>query len=185
MMVDPFDFVVPGTDSVNVNDRFFGYPNKADGNGQSFDAIPASTFADGRFLLFITASADFKEGYDPYYNSSPGGREYVYDFSALDLIPYEFISYREEELNVHCAAWEDGGGDEAGELLFGQYYAYGETAGFSDDNLHILNASAMSFNYLIGFQTVAKVTDLGAQAAYMTQAEPGRQLLNGAMMNGP
>ena len=28
----------------------------------------------------------------------------------------------------------------------------------------------MSFNYLTGFQTVAKVTDLGAQAAYMTES---------------
>jgi hypothetical protein len=172
MMVDPFDFVVPGTDNINVKDRFFGYPNKADGNGQSFDAIPASTFADGRFLLFITASADFKEGYDPDWDGYPfgSGWEYYYDFEDLDLIPYEFINYREEELNVHCAAWEDGGGGDAGEELFGNYMAYGDTEGFSDDNLHILNASAMSFNYLIGFQTVAKVTDLGAQAAYMTQA---------------
>ena len=171
MMVDPFDFVVPGTDNVNVKDRFFGYPNKADGNGQSFDAIPASTFADGRFLLFITASADFKAGYEPYYDWYPWDEWYYhYDFDNLDLIPYEFISYREEELNVHCAAWEPGGSDAADESLFGVYDVYGGTAGFSDNNLHILNASAMSFNYLIGFQTVAKVTDLGAQAAYMTEA---------------
>ena len=166
MMVDPFDFVVPGTDNINVKDRFFGYPNKADGNGQSFDAIPASTFSDGRFLLFITASADFKEGYNPHWNKTT----YDYSLQDLDIIPYEFINYREEELNVHCAAWEEGSQGDSGETLFGIYEAYGDTAGFSDDNLHILNASAMSFNYLIGFQTVAKVTDLGAQAAYMTQA---------------
>ncbi len=166
MMVDPFDFVVPGTDNVNVNDRFFGYPNKADGNGQSFDAIPASTFADGRFLLFVTASADVKYGYDPYINPS----YYDADYARMDIIPYEFINYREEELNVTCAAWVDGGGGDAGEELFGVYPVYGDTEGFDDDNLHILNASAVSFNYLIGFQTVAKVTDLGAQAAYMTQA---------------
>jgi hypothetical protein len=167
MMVDPFDFVVPGTDNVNVNDRFFGYPNKADGNGQSFDAIPASTFADGRFLLFITASGDIKYDYSPEF--SYYGDDYQ-DYYDMDLIPYEFINYREEELNVHCSAWEDGGGDEAGEELFGRYPVYGDEAGFSDDNLHILNASAVSFNFLIGFQTVAKVTDSGAQAAYMTQA---------------
>jgi hypothetical protein len=166
MMVDPFDFVVPGTDSVNVNDRFFGYPNKADGNGQSFDSIPASTFADGRFLLFVTASGDIKYNFDPGFD--PDG--FYADYNDMDLIPYEFINYREEELNVHCSAWVDGGGDEAGEELFGNYSVYGGTAGFSDDNLHILNASAVSFNFLIGFQTVAKVTDLGAQAAYMTQA---------------
>ena len=166
MMVDPFDFVVPGTDNVNVNDRFFGYPNKADGNGQSFDAIPASTFADGRFLLFVTASGDVKYDYKP--NLGPFG--FGTDYFDMDLIPYEFINYREEELNVHCAAWEAGGSDVADESLFGFYDVYGGTAGFSDDNLHILNASAVSFNYLIGFQTVAKVTDLGAQAAYMTQA---------------
>ena len=165
MMVDPFDFVVPGTDNVNVNDRFFGYPNKADGNGQSFDAIPASTFADGRFLLFVTASADVKYGYEPSFNVG-----YYADYDNLDIIPYEFTNYREEELNVHCAAWEDGGSETAGESLFGVYDVYGNTEGFSDNNLHILNASAVSFNYLIGFQTVAKVTDLGAQAAYMTQA---------------
>ena len=171
MMVDPFNFVVPGTDNVNVNDRFFGYPNKADGNGQSFDSIPASTFADGRFLLFVTASADVKTSYnarfrDEFFHAS---------YDNMDLIPYEFINYREEELNVHCDAWEDGSGGDAGEVLFGvpEYAVYGDTAGFSDDNLHILNASAVSFNYLIGFQTVAKVTDLGAQAAYMTQAGTG------------
>ena len=165
MMVDPFDFTVPGTSDVNVKDRFFGYPNKADGNGQSFDAIPASTFADGRFLLFVTASADVKTGYSPEwakYQLNP-------DYGYLDLIPYEFINYREEELNVHCAAWEDGSG-AAGEALYGTYPVYGDTSGFSDDNLHILNASAVSFNYLVGMQTVAKVTDLGSQAAYMIQA---------------
>ncbi len=168
MMIDPFDFVVPGTDSVNVKDRFFGYPNKADGNGQSFDAIPASTFADGRFLLFVTASCDIKYDYDPRLGFEYGD-DYL-DYDNMDLIPYEFINYREEELNVTCAAWVDGGGGDAGEELFGNYPVYGDTAGFDDDNLHILNASAVSFNYLIGFQTVAKVTDLGAQAAYMTQA---------------
>ncbi len=166
MMVDPFDFVVPGTDNVNVKDRFFGYPNKADGNGQSFDAIPASTFADGRFLLFVTASADIKFDLNQWWESD----YFRADYHDMDLIPYEFINYREEKLNVHCAAWTDGSSDDADEELFGQYEVYGGTAGFSDDNLHILNASAVSFNYLIGFQTVAKVTDLGAQAAYMTQA---------------
>ena len=166
MMVDPFDFVVPGTSSVNVKDRFFGYPNKADGNGQSFDAIPASTFADGRFLLFVTASGDIKTDYAPWESNGV----FYPDYDDMDLIPYEFINYREEELNVHCAAWEDGGSATAGESLFGVYDVYGNTTGFSDDNLHILNASAVSFNYLIGFQTVAKVTDLGAQAAYMTEA---------------
>ena len=181
MMVNPFDFVVPGTAGVNVKDRFFGYPDKADGNGQSFNAIPASTFSDGRFLLFVTASADVKEGYDPdIYWGMNNGFDW-YDYGNMDLIPYEFINYREEELNMTCSAWENtgGGGDpipgggtysSAGESLFGVFNAYGNTPGFSDRNLHILNASATSFNFLIGFQTVAKVTDLGAQAAYMTQA---------------
>jgi len=166
MMIDPFDFVVPGTDNVNVKDRFF--------TGDSFDAIPASTFDDGRFLLFVTASADVKQGINPFGLNDP--TDFYPDYDDLDLIPYEFISYREEELNVHCAAWEEGGGsgtgdyDDAGEELFGVYNVYGNSPGFDDDNLHILNASAISFNYLIGFQTVAKVTALGDQAAYMTQA---------------
>jgi hypothetical protein len=166
MMIDPFDFVVPGTDNINVKDRFFGYPNKADGNGQSFDAIPASTFADGRFLLFVTASGDVKYSYNPFFTPN---RSYA-SYENMDLIPYEFINYREEELNVTCSAWVDGGGGDAGEELYGVWPVYGDVPGFSDDNLHILNASAISFNFLIGFQTVAKVTDLGAQAAYMTEA---------------
>ena len=157
---------MPGTDNVNVKDRFFGYPNKADGNGQSFDAIPASTFADGRFLLFVTASADVKTGYSPEWAKDELNPDYYY----LDLIPYEFINYREEEFSTHCAAWTEGGGGDAGEELYGNYPVYGDTTGFSDDNLHILNASAVSFNYLMGMQTVAKVTDLGSQAAYMTEA---------------
>ena len=166
MMIDPFNFTVPGTDSVNVKDRFFGYPNKADGTGQSFDAIPASTFADGRFLLFVTASADVKTGFSSEWNKD----QLDPDYDNLDLIPYEFINYREEKLNTHCGAWEDGSGDAADESLYGNYDVYGGTNGFSDDNLHILNASAVSFNYLTGFQTVAKVTELGAQASYMTTA---------------
>ena len=166
MMIDPFNFTVPGTDSVNVKDRFFGYPNKAEGTGQSFDAIPASTFADGRFLLFVTASADVKTGFSPEWNKD----RLDPDYDNLDLIPYEFINYREENLNTHCGAWEDGSGDAADESLYGSYDVYGGTNGFSDDNLHILNASAVSFNYLTGFQTVAKVTELGAQASYMTTA---------------
>ncbi len=166
MMIDPFNFTVPGTDSVNVKDRFFGYPNKAEGTGQSFDAIPASTFADGRFLLFVTASADVKSGFAPEWNKT----QLDPDYDSLDLIPYEFINYREEKLNTHCRAWEDGSGDAADESLYGSYDVYGGTNGFSDDNLHILNASAVSFNYLTGFQTVAKVTELGAQASYMTTA---------------
>ncbi len=166
MMIDPFDFTVPGTNDVNVKDRFFGYPNKANGSGQSFDAIPASTFADGRFLLFVTASADVKTGYLPEWSED----QLNPDYDNLDLIPYEFINYREEELSLHCAAWSEGGGGDAGEELYGNYPVYGDTNGFSDDNLHILNASAVSFNYLTGFQTVAKVTELGAQAAYMTEA---------------
>ena len=166
MMIDPFNFTVPGTDSVNVKDRFFGYPNKAEGTGQSFDAIPASTFADGRFLLFVTASADVKTGFSSEWNKD----QLDPDYDNLDLIPYEFINYREEKLNTHCGAWEDGSGDAADESLYGNYDVYGGTNGFSDDNLHILNASAVSFNYLTGFQTVAKVTELGAQASYMTTA---------------
>ncbi len=166
MMIDPFNFTVPGTDSVNVKDRFFGYPNKAEGTGQSFDAIPASTFADGRFLLFVTASADVKTGFSPEWNKD----QLDPDYDRLDLIPYEFINYREEKLKTHCGAWEDGSGDAADESLYGSYDVYGGTNGFSDDNLHILNASAVSFNYLTGFQTVAKVTELGAQASYMTTA---------------
>ena len=187
MMIDPFDFVVPGTDNVNVKDRFF--------TGDSFDAIPASTFADGRFLLFVTASADIKYEYEPYwYEAIFGSFSYYFpdmDYDNLDLIPYEFINYREEELNVHCAAWEDGGGgasdpdyDDAGEELFGTYNVYGNSPGFDDDNLHILNASAVSFNYLVGFQTVAKVTALGDQAAYMTQAYARPAVLNAIQDEG-
>lgn len=156
MMVDPFDFIVPGTDNVNVKDRFF--------TGETFEAIPASTFADGRFLLFVTASADVKPAYDPTI-----GAAFNPNYTNLDLIPYEFIAYREEKLLTTCDAWVADSG-AAGEALVGGYEVYGDVAGFDDDNLHILNASAVSFNYLIGFQTVAKVTDLGAQAAYLTQA---------------
>jgi len=174
MMIDPFNFVVPATGGVNVSHRFFGYLDDVnDTSGtQKYDSISGQRFADGRFLLFVTASADPKDGFYTTMSNSYFNPGYHY----LDLIPYEFISYREELLSSHCTAWTAGGGsgasgyDAAGEELYGVYNAYGNTGFISDDNLHVLNAAAVSFNYLIGFQTVAKVTDSGAQAAYMTQA---------------
>jgi len=178
MMVDPFDFVVPGTSNINVKERIFGYRRASQDpyNEQTFDAITAEQFNDGRFLLFVTASGDVKEGYAENFDVDLDAYD-RYNYGDIDLIPYEFINYREELLSVHCAAWEEATGeasdddyDDAEEELFGVYNVYGNTPQFSDDNLHILNASAISFNFLVGFQTTAKVADSGNQAAYMIQA---------------
>lgn len=65
-------------DCVDEVDSFF--------TGESFDAIPASTFADGRFLLFVTASADIKGEYGPYIELLEP--DFIHtDYHDLDLIP--------------------------------------------------------------------------------------------------
>jgi hypothetical protein len=127
MLIDPFDFDIPGT-SLNTADRFFG----------SFDdepigGIPASLYSDGRFLLFVTAAGDPVDG----------------DDFADNLFPYE--------LRADVGQNSDGDGD----CTAVDYGTVGAApGGIDDDNLHILNASAIAFNYLTGFYSIAIPTNL-------------------------
>lgn len=99
----------------------------------ALSAIPASQFGDGRFLLFVTASGD------PVDNQ---------DGIADTRYPFEL--------------WVDkfGSADTASDCPGDSTEWVGNNGGISDNNLHILNASAVSFDYLTGFHTVAVPTGL-------------------------
>jgi hypothetical protein len=119
MLIDPFDYDIPGT-SLNTKDRFFGTALDPD---DPLGGIVASLFADGRFLLFVTAAGDPVDAADDY---------------ADNLFPYELRADVGEECDAVDTATI---GDSPG--------------GIRDDNLHILNSSAISFNYLTGFYSIA------------------------------
>lgn len=134
ILVDPFNFTIPGT-SVNVSQAFFG-----SASGTGLTAITASKFADGRFLLFVTASGDPEEA----------------DDIADHLFPRELV---EAKWGTTKSNWfPDCTGDIKNDVA--GHGNVGNVKGISDSNLHILNASAVAFDYLTGFHTVAIPTGL-------------------------
>lgn len=136
LLVDPFNLQIPGT-QFNVRSRFFG----STASTAALSAIPASQFGDGRFLLFVTASGD------PYQNA---------DNIADLLYPYELWvnKFGSRTASSDCSGDNQvlNGGTANPEV--------GRAGGIRNDNLHILNASAVSFDYLTGFHTVAIPTGL-------------------------
>lgn len=93
----------------------------------ALSAIPAEQFGDGRFLLFVTASGD------------PTDTDNIAD----TLFPNEL--------------WVDKFGDiqTPSDCPGDSLATVGTEAGIDNDNLHILNSSAVAFDYLTGFHTVA------------------------------
>lgn len=151
MMVDALNLVIPGSGGINVKERFFQGRDQLE-PGQSIPSVSASEFGDGRFLLSVTAVGDPKgleagstaSVYDPYWD---GNRETLDpDYENIDLFPAELVTW--DELQQECPAYS--GGEVPEDVI-------GDTPGINDDNLHIFNATAISFNYLVGFQTVACV----------------------------
>jgi len=114
---------------LNTKDRFFG-----SADDEPIGGIVSSLFADGRFLLFVTAAGDPVDAADNF---------------ADNLFPYE----------LRADVGQDS--DQEGHCTGVDYGTVGSSpGGIDDDNLHILNASAISFNYLTGFYSIAIPTDL-------------------------
>ncbi|MFQ5739699.1 MAG: hypothetical protein ACE5JX_11870 [Acidobacteriota bacterium] len=90
-----------------------------------FEPIPASQFASGRFVIFATAAGT---SYEPTVS--------VQDDNAELRFPAEF------ETDFVDAA------SDCDNLLDATYF--GANSGLVADNLHVFNASAVAFNYLIG-----------------------------------
>ena len=128
LIMDPFNFIVPETES-NTRNRIFG-PAKG-----ILTPISSRQFASGRFLIFATASGTSTDS----------------DDNAEIRYPYEFRdTYLDSSRYAHCQS-----------LDRNQYF--GSVAGIVAQNLHVFNANAVAFNYLIGAQTFAElVSEQGA-----------------------
>src|SRR5690606_29917174 len=98
----------------------------------ALSAIPASQFGDGRFLLFVTASGD------------PTNDDDIADTH----FPYELWVDKFGSRTTPS----DCDGDSTAQV--------GVNPGINNNNLHILNASAVAFDYLTGFHSVAIPTGL-------------------------
>ncbi len=141
MLIDPFDFVIPGT-TVNVEERFFGSTT----GGVGINAIPASEFGDGRFLLFVVAAGDPIDATAAETHTA---------MTADDNIADWWFS---RELVV-----EKWGSDSSGwfpDCAQTDVDHVGAETGTGNDNLHVFNASAISFDYLVGIMTTAVPTGL-------------------------
>ncbi|UCF39058.1 MAG: hypothetical protein JSU96_09565 [Acidobacteriota bacterium] len=142
MLIDPFDYDIPGT-TLNTKARFFG---SASAPG-ILKGIPARTFDDGRFFLFVTASADVAQivgSPSSATNLTGGAHPEGGDIIADWRYPRELVP---ENSDGDAIGFDDC--DDADTLYMGW------RTGIIDNNLHILNATAVSFNYLTGFGTIA------------------------------
>ncbi|HUV12068.1 MAG TPA: hypothetical protein VMY18_00425, partial [Acidobacteriota bacterium] len=144
--VDPFNFAIPGA-SKNTSQRFFG---PSSGNPLGLGICDGTTLPCWDPALPGITGLVYGDGRfllqvtasgDPIDNADP-----VADW----LFPKEITGDLSD-----CT------GVAAGSI--------GATAGLNDDNLHILNASAISFNFLNGFMVRAIPTATG-NASYGVQA---------------
>ncbi len=178
MMVNPLDLEIPGSNGINVSERFFGGLDRMQ-PGQFIPSISAREYGDGRFLLSVTAVGDPKglEAGDPNSVYSPywdGNREtFDPDYENIDLFPAELITW--DELDQSCKAYSEGEVPPS---------VIGNTPGINDDNLHIFNATAISFNYLVGMHTAGCNTS-ACDGAYMVDAfaRPARNRTDGLEEN--
>ena len=133
LIFDPFNFIVPETTS-NTRSRIFG-----PGAG-ILTPISSRQFGSGRFLIFATASG----------TSNDSG---LNDRAEL-IFPNEFRGgFQDKDENFSVS--------ECDNLRVGA--RFGGSPGINANNLHVFNASAVAFNYLIGVQTFAElVSEQGA-----------------------
>ncbi|MBI4446807.1 MAG: hypothetical protein HY645_12980 [Acidobacteria bacterium] len=147
LLLDPFNFTIPaaslGGNPINTKSRIFGPDLSAD-----FPAIKGNRFLSGRFLIFATAAGTSTDA----------------DDDAEILFPKELAP---TTLSTTDPCWNfrptSGTGTSTDPFVNNRI---GSAAGLSASNLHVFNATAVSFNYLIGHQTTAvpKGFIVGAQS---------------------
>lgn len=163
MMVDPLDLEIPGSNGINAGERFFGGLDRLL-PGQFIPSLSAAEYGDGRFLLSVTAVGDPKglEAGDPGSVYTPfwdGNREtFDPDYENIDLFPAELVTW--DTLDQSCKAYSEGEVPSS---------VIGNTPGINDDNLHIFNATAISFNYLVGMHAAGCATPF-CNGAYIVDA---------------
>lgn len=136
LMFDPFNYVIPGTGGLNTSNRFF----KPSAN-QVLKPISTVDWGSGRFVLTAAASGANIDG----------------DDDAEILFPFELGVAQDEFCNVE----KDGDWGPLPATLAGTAKNVGVAAGLVWNNLHVFNASQISFNYLVGIQTYAKPVQVG------------------------
>ncbi len=149
MLINPFDYTIPGS-TTNVSQRFFG------DEGVFPEPIVAPAFGTGRFALFVQASGAVGNESGDSRDTGPNGADTSPSYEGpedLDkfadwLFPARLIS---EGLLDECWAVDD---DTIGSVPAGG-------SSVNNNNLNVFNASAISFNYLTGFHTVAAIRDNG------------------------
>lgn len=159
LLFDPFNFVIPFTGGENSRARLIGPA------GSILTPISVVQWGSGRFVITAAAS----------------GTTIDLDDQPEILFPFEWrgladtddqhcnMNFSEDHTFVH---------QEIPEVEDGDVPNVGVEGGFSADNLHVFNASQISFNYLIGHLTTAipkgfikDTTDVRDQfLAYGTQA---------------
>ena len=144
-MVDPFNFMIPGA-AKNTSQRFFGASLS---NPLGLAACDGTTTPCWDPTLPGISGAVYDDGRFLLHVTASGDPADTDDVADW-LFPKEITSDLAD-----CAAVDPA--------------TIGITAGLNDDNLHILNASAISFNYLNAFMARAVPTPTG-NASYGVQA---------------
>jgi hypothetical protein len=140
LLFDPFNYVIPATGNLNTANRFF----KASAN-QVLTPISTLQWGSGRFVLTAAAS----------------GANIDQDDDVEILFPYELGEANKDFCNVNKGTSVGPGPLDA--TLAGSVGNVGIAAGLVASNLHVFNASQISFNFLIGMQTYAKSVVIGGQ----------------------
>jgi len=132
LIFDPFNYEIPGSDGENTHDRLIG-PGRAN---QVLKPVTTAEYGSGRFILTAAAS----------------GASIDTDWDAEILFPYELG----QDLDGECNIQKDGTlNGPLADILSGAVRNVGVNQSLVSDNLHVFNAYQISFNYLIGFQTLA------------------------------
>ena len=151
LLMNPFDFNIPGAqldgNAVNTGSRIFG-PDIS----SAFQAITGSSFNSGRFIIMANAAGTVRID-DNETTNQAGGYSTGFDADqdhANILFPSELAA---SDCNF------DATGDFRDESDRGTTAPgnrnVGSGSGFSADNLHVFNASAIWFNHLVGHHTIA------------------------------
>ncbi len=132
LLFDPFDFIIPFTNGENSKWRVIGPAIE----GKILQPILVHQWGSGRFVITASASATTID----------------LDSEPEILFPKEFAGL-DDECNIQATGTTLGG--TLADVLAGSVRNVGLNGGIRPDNLHVFNASQMSFNYLIGHITTA------------------------------
>lgn len=157
LLFDPFNFVIPFTGGENTRSRLIGPA------GAILTPIPVTTWGSGRFVITGAASGA---------SMSSAATAADADDDADILFPFEF-SGLDNECNIEATGTLDPA-DSLADTVMGHYNGtpnVGDAGGLVWNNLHVFNASQISFNYLIGHLTTAVpkgfIKDAGVGDAFL------------------